>query len=136
MLVGQLMRRQVVAVAPNTSIRAAAALMKERNVGVLPVCEDERPVGIVTDRDIVTRWVLTAETDSAVSTIMSPRVHSCRAEQSIEEIARYMGDCQIRRLLVLDGDGRMIGIVTLGDIANDASEELAGQALGEIVELR
>lgn len=136
MLVRQIMRSPVTFVTPDTSVRAAAALMKEMSVGMLPVCAKSGPVGIVTDRDIAIRWAPNAVEDGPVSAIMSPLVHVCRQDEAVEKIAHFMGDTQIRRLLVLDEKDRMVGVVTLGDIARDASEELAGQALGEIVECR
>lgn len=136
MLVGRIMRQPVTVVTPDTSVRVAAALMSELCIGALPVCNDGVPLGIVTDRDIVVRWASKAAGDGTVEQIMTPNVVTCRDDQTIEQAAHLMADMQIRRLVVVDEFGKTAGIVTLGDIANDASEELAGQTLGEIVELR
>ncbi len=136
MLVSRIMRKPVTVITPDTPVQAAAVLMANLEVGALPVCEEGHPVGIVTDRDIVVRWAIKPACDIPIGQIMTPRVATCLADQSIEQAAYKMSDLQIRRLVVLDGVGDIVGIVTLGDIANDACEELAGQTLGEIVELR
>jgi len=137
MLVSQIMRKTVRTITPQTSVKAAAALMGQFNIGVLPVvCENGRPVGIVTDRDIVVRWASNADTDCAVAPIMTQTVITCRTDQTIEQAAHLMSDMQIRRLVVLNDAHEIAGILSLGDIANDADEVLAGQSLGEVVETR
>ncbi|WP_323035773.1 CBS domain-containing protein [Pararhodobacter sp.] len=136
MLIRRVMRTPVTTITPDTSVRAAAALMAELGLGALPVCDNGRPIGILTDRDIVIRWVPNAIGDINIGRIMSPQIVTCLADQTIECAAHLMSDMQIRRLVVVDRDGIIAGIITLGDIANDASEELAGQTLGEVVETR
>ncbi|WP_289041123.1 CBS domain-containing protein [uncultured Aliiroseovarius sp.] len=136
MLVSRIMRTPVTIVCPGTSVRAAAALMAELDLGALPVCDNGRLVGILTDRDIVTRWVPKAIACRHIEPIMTPEAVTCYADQEIIEAAHLMSACQIRRLVVLDSADNIVGIVTVEDIANDASEELAGQTLGEIVEQR
>jgi len=136
MLVSRIMRKPVMIITPDTSVHAAAVLMAQFRVGALPVCDAGSPVGIVTDRDIVVRWATKAVCDSPVAQIMTRSVATCSADQTVEQAAYLMSDLQIRRLVVLDAGQRIVGILTLGDIANDASEELAGQTLGEIVEAR
>jgi len=101
--------------------------MGKLNIGALPVCEEGHPVGIVTDRDIVVRWAPNAVADSRIAPIMTRNVVTCRTDQTIEDAAHLMSDLQIRRLVVLDTSDEIAGILTLGDIPNDASEELAGQ---------
>lgn len=138
MLVSQIMQTRVTSIGPDTSICAAAALMADRDIGALPVCEEGRPVGILTDRDLVIRLLssLGRVSDRAVRTVMTCPVVTCRADQDVLYAARLMGARQIRRLIVCDSSGLLVGLVSLGDIARDASEELAGQGLGEIVECR
>lgn len=136
MLVSRIMRAPVTTITPDTSVQVAAALMAKLDLGALPVCEDGRLVGIVTDRDIVVRWAARSVVNSPVAPFMSPDVVTCRADQTVKEAAYLMSDMQIRRLGVLDAEGAVVGMITLGDIARDASEELAGQTLGEIVEER
>jgi len=136
MLVSHVMRKPVRTVSPQTSVQAAAALMGELNIGMLPVCENGRLVGVVTDRDIVVRWATRAMANGAVEPIMTRKIITCRSDRTIEEAAYLMSDMQIRRLVVLDAAGGIAGVLTLGDIANDVDELLAGQTLGEIVEKR
>lgn len=137
-LVGQIMQRRVTFLGPSTSVRAAAALMADRDIGMLPVCRAGKPVGVVTDRDLVVRLLphLGPIGDRPVRAVMSCPVVTCRAEDDVIAAARLMGRYQIRRLVVCDGTGLLTGVVTLADIARDVSEELAGQALGETVEWR
>lgn len=136
MFVKSIMRRPVTTVGPAASVRAVAALMKECGIGVVVICEAEKVVGIVTDRDIVTRYLPNAVSDGPIAAIMTRDVATCRPEQTVREAAHRMGDLQIRRLVVVDDAGAVAGIMSLGDIANDADEELAGQTLGEVVETR
>jgi CBS domain-containing protein len=138
MTVSQIMQSSVATVTPDTSARSAAALMAGGDIGMLPVCENGRPIGVVTDRDIVLRVMprIGASTDIAVAEIMSQPVLDCRMDDSIGHIAGIMGDHQIRRLIVRDDTGALVGVVSLGDIARDASEIIAGEILGEIAEVR
>ncbi|WP_345900585.1 CBS domain-containing protein [Martelella sp. UBA3392] len=136
MFVKSIMRRPVTTVGPAASVRAVAALMKECGIGAVVICEAEKVVGIVTDRDIVTRYLPNAVSDGPIAAIMTRDVATCRPEQTVREAAHRMGDLQIRRLVVVDEAGAVAGIMSLGDIANDADEELAGQTLGEVVETR
>lgn len=136
MFVSRIMRSPVTTITPDTPVQVAAGLMGALGIGALPVCKDGHIVGIVTDRDIVIRWFSCASIDEPVTRIMTPDVVTCRADQAIAEAAHKMADLQIRRLPVLDGAGALVGMLSLGDIANDASEEIAGQTLGEIVEAR
>ncbi|MFP7571392.1 CBS domain-containing protein [Marivita sp. S2033] len=130
------MRKPVTTVTPDTSVRAVAALMSKLDIGIVPVSDSGQLVGVVTDRDIVTRWCPRVRSDTSVAGIMTRSVATCRDDQTIQEVANRMGDLRLRRLLVLDAEDALVGIISLGDIANDASEEIAGQTLGEIVEMR
>lgn len=136
MLVKHIMRAPAITVTPDTSVRAAAALMDKFSTGVLPVVLDGLAVGVITDRDITIRWVPSSTVDTTVASIMSSEVVICRADQTVEEAAHVMADRQIRQVVVVGAKGVIQGVVLLDNIANDASEELAGQTLGEIVEHR
>ena len=135
-MVSRIMRTPVTVIGPDTSVRAAASLMREFGIGALPVCENMRPIGIVTDRDIVTRWVSKIAVDSPVAEIMTKAIVTCQSDQTVECAAHSMANAQVRRLVVIDRARKVVGIITLGDIANDADETLAGETLGEIVETR
>src|SRR3954464_13302603 len=106
-------------VAPDNTLVEAAGLMRQLDVGALPVCEHDRLAGMVTDRDIVLRGVADAlQTDIAtVSQVMSQGAFFVFADQEIEEAARLMEEKQIRRLPVLNREKQMIGIISLGDMA-------------------
>ena len=134
MLVSRIICKPVRTITPDTPVRAAAVLMGELCIGALPVCINGRPVGIVTDRDIAIRWASRLLSDCPVALIMTRRVVTCLDSQTIEKAAHLMSASRIRRLVVLDHQGMVAGLISLGDIAKDASEELAGQTLGEIVE--
>ncbi|WP_296762632.1 CBS domain-containing protein [Sediminimonas sp.] len=138
MRVSELMSPIVISVSPSTTVRDAAGKMQRYGVGALAVLDGRKPVGIVTDRDIVTR-VLSgtgAVAERPASAAMSPRLSFCFADQDVAAAAALMGDLQIRRLLVRDRSGDLVGVLSVGDIAENASEELAGQVLGEVSERR
>ena len=131
--VGELMTRDPVVLAPQDSVALAARLMDELNVGALPVCENWEVRGLLTDRDITVR-VIAAGLDpaaTATSDVMTDRVRCASARQSAAEVLAVMGSVQIRRLPVLDDQGRLVGIVTLGDLAAQAVPGVA-EALRDI----
>lgn len=117
--VADLMTRDPITIDPRDSVQRAAQLMDELNVGSLPVCRGQQLVGIVTDRDITVR-ATAAGLDPAtteVDLVMSDRVRSCSFRQSAAEVLRQMAAVQIRRLPVVDDHDRVVGIISLGDIA-------------------
>jgi CBS domain-containing protein len=134
MNVSECMTPEVQVASPNLSLSEAARLMGEFDVGVLPVAEDNRLIGMVTDRDIAIRGVAMGRgPDSKVREVMSEEVQYCFDDESIEEVARSMGDLQVRRLPVVSGDGRLVGIVSLGDIAQHERHDVdSNSALREI----
>jgi CBS domain-containing protein len=134
MKVSDCMTRDVRLAAPDQSLREAAALMAELDVGVLPVGENERLVGMITDRDIAVRGVACGRgPDSTVREVMTDNVKYCFADQSLEEVSRNMGDIQVRRLPVVDREKRLVGIISLSDIANgEGAVDEAGEALRDI----
>lgn len=110
--------------------------MREDDVGSLPVVESERLIGMITDRDIVVRGVATGAdvSSTTVRQTMSSGVVSCFADQSVEEASRTMAEAKVRRLPVVDRDRRLIGIVSLGDLARNEPAPEAGEALRAISE--
>lgn len=140
MLVEKVMSSAVFSVTAETTIRDAAMQMREHDVGALPVLQDGRPIGIVTDRDFVIR-ALAAQSfafgpDTRIEDVMTRKVITCFADQDTAEAAALMGEERIRRLLVVDRTGLASGVLSVGDIAEHVSEVLAGQSLGEICEIR
>lgn len=117
--VSEVMTRGVRSLAPTDNVLLAAQAMEELNVGAIPVCEGDRLVGMVTDRDIVLRLV--AQERNAGTTqlkdVMTTDVQWTREGESIDEVLQQMSRAQIRRLPVLDDDKRLVGILSLGDVA-------------------
>jgi len=135
MRVSEVMTRDVECTSPNATVQDAASKMKILNVGPLPVKDKNKLVGIVTDRDISIR--ATAEgkspTDVHVRDIMTRKVIHCYEDALVEEAARMMQDEQIRRLVVINHNKQLVGIVSLGDLARKTGDEqMAGYTL-EIV---
>jgi CBS domain-containing protein len=119
---------------PDQTIRDAACLMADIDAGVLPVGQGDRLVGMITDRDIAIRAIAKGcGPDTAVRDVMSSEVKYCFDDQSIEDVAQNMGDLQLRRLPVLNREKRLVGIVTLGDLAcAGTKDKVVGEALGDI----
>ncbi|MGZ5883822.1 MAG: CBS domain-containing protein, partial [Burkholderiaceae bacterium] len=126
-MVSEVMTRNVQFVSPQETVRHAAQLMDDLNVGVLPVCEGEQLVGIVTDRDITVRATSAgiAPDEGLVDDVMSTDVRSCFEDQPLDEVMRQMGDAQIRRVPVISHDDipKLLGIVSLGDIATKSDDD-------------
>jgi len=101
---------------PNQSIRDAARLMAEMGCGSLPVGENDRLVGVITDRDIAVRAVAAGRSPkTAIRDIMSPEVKYCLEDADLDEVAQNMADIKVRRLPVLSHDKRLVGILALGE---------------------
>ena len=117
--VSDVMTRKPRSMRPTDTMLLAAQAMEELNVGVIPVCEGDMLVGMVTDRDIVVRGVAQAldPGTATLAEVMSSHVRTAREDDDLEEILGTMGLNQIRRMPVVDGQNRLIGIVSLGDIA-------------------
>jgi len=132
--VSQVMTRGVRTMSPRDTVQLAAQAMDELNIGAVPVCDGERLVGIVTDRDITVRGVAQGRpADRApVSEVMTEEVCWCYEDQSIEEVAKEMSEIQIRRLPVVDREKHLVGMVSLGDVAVKADRIEGGDALADI----
>ena len=129
MKIKECMTRRVHTVGPDATIAEAARLMAENDVGVLPVATPERLIGMITDRDIAIRAVAGGlAPDTKVRSVMSDEVMYCFDTEDIDEVLANMGDIQVRRLPVVDEDKRLVGIVSLSDLADD-EEQAAGEAL-------
>ena len=119
------MTRNPRVVSPMDSMRRAAQCMEDLNVGVVPVCDGARVLGVVTDRDIALRGVAAGRIpdDTPVAEIMSNDVRCCYEDQPIDEVLDEMRDTQIRRVPVVSRDKRLVGIVSLGDLAARSGAE-------------
>lgn len=129
-----IMTRDIAYVQRNTPVQEAARLMSQYNVGSIPVCDGDRIVGIVTDRDIVLRGVASNSQVGGMTCgqIMTSNIVTASPDMDVHEAARIMADNQIRRLPVVD-NGRLVGIVALGDLATEPKfVNEAGDALNDI----
>lgn len=132
MKVSECMSCELRLVTPDDTIQQAAMLMAEQDVGVLPVTIDQQLVGIVTDRDIAIRGIGTGGgPDTAVEDVMSRAVQCCFPGQDCAEVLAMMSQIQVRRLPVVDDNRRLVGIVSITDLAS-AEASRAAEALGEI----
>jgi CBS domain-containing protein len=128
--ISEAMTRNVQLARPDQTISDAARLMAELDIGLLPVREGDRLVGMLTDRDIAVRAVASGlGPETPVRDVMSAEVMYCFADQTVEEVARNMSDIQVRRLPVLSRDKRLVGIVSLCDLALEIDGGSAGDAL-------
>jgi len=133
MQVREVMTPEVEVISPETTLAEAAQKMKSLDVGPLPVGERDRLVGMVTDRDITVRATAAGRDPNTtkVREVMTEQVFYCFEDESIEQAAEIMERAQIRRLMVLNRDKRLVGIVSLGDLAIETGEE---ELTGEILE--
>jgi CBS domain-containing protein len=131
--VSEVMTRGVEVIRPDDTLKSAAQLMDELNVGALPVCERGDLIGMITDRDITVRAVADGmdPNRAQVSEVMTAQAYSCTEEQTTDEVMTQMGDLQVRRLPVVDREGHIVGIVSLGDLATRQSDHI-DNALREI----
>lgn len=132
MQVKDVMTHEVQCVSPDTTLQDAARKMRDLNVGPLPICDNDRLAGMITDRDIIIRGVAEGKNPATtpVRDVMTSNVVWCFEDQDVNSAADLMKEKQIRRLLVLNGDKRLVGIVSLGDLAVETSDEhLCGSTL-------
>jgi CBS domain-containing protein len=126
MQVQEIMTRNVDLTNPNTSVCDVARTMRADNIGALPVGENDRLVGMVTDRDIVVRAVAEerAPGNTSVREVMSERVYYCFEDDDVEQAARVMAEHQVRRLPVLNRNKRLVGVVALADMARSGTDAI------------
>jgi CBS domain-containing protein len=132
--VSQCMTRDVRVISPDQTLREAARIMAEIDAGSLPVGEGDRLVGVITDRDIAIRAVAQGKgPDTPVRQVMSPEVKYSFEDEDVEDVTRNMGEIQVRRLPVVSREKRLVGIVSLGDLARGPGDaDSVGAALGGI----
>jgi len=135
MKVKDVMSHDVEVVNPDETIRDAASAMERIDAGVLPVGENDRLVGMITDRDIAIRAVGKGQgPDAKVRDIMTKDVKYCFEDDDVDEVCANMSNIQVRRLPVLNSEKRLVGIISLGDIARREDPEHAGHALSGIAQ--
>lgn len=136
MNIQEVMTRDVTVVGPDTRIAEIARQMRDHDIGSIPVADNDRLVGMVTDRDIVIRALPDGKDPESMTAreVMSERVLYCFADQDVDEVLDNMADVHVRRLPVVDRDKNLVGIVSLGDLAARGPAPHAGTALHDIAE--
>jgi len=136
MKVKQAMHAGVAWVNPDTTVGELARLMREQDIGALPVGENDRLVGMVTDRDIVCRCIAAGKDPKKATArdIMTKGIIYCRDNEDLDDATRIMELRKIRRLPVIDNKKRMVGMLSLGDISHASSRELSGEVLYAVSE--
>jgi CBS domain-containing protein len=134
MLCEELMKREVECVLPHETVQAAARKMVEANIGFLPVCDDSGKVlGALTDRDVTVRLVAAARpATTAVEDIMTHEVVSCAPAADIREAERLMGRNHKSRIICVDDEGRLLGVISLSDIAQHEDDRRTAETVREI----
>lgn len=133
----EVMTKDVEIIHPEDTLQTAANKMRDRNVGFLPVCDGDRLIGVLSDRDLIVRALADGVNSNAIvgrDLITSPAIY-CFDDQSLEEAAKLMHDNQIRRLVILNRDNkRMVGVISLGDLAINVDDKTSGDVLQSISE--
>ncbi|ATE78430.1 CBS domain-containing protein [Pseudomonas frederiksbergensis] len=130
MKISEVMTKDVLTAKPSQTIQEAASMMARIDSGAIMVEEQERLIGMITDRDIAIRAVAEGLTGTTpISKIMSGGIRYCYEDEDIEHVARNMADVHLRRLPVLNRDKRLVGVVSLGNIASTRSQSAAATVL-------
>jgi len=134
MKVGEAMNRGAFTVSADDPLKLAAKIMAQEDVGFLPVEQDDRLVGMITDRDIVTRCVAKGiNGDAHVRDAMTKDVKYCFEDEDIDDVVENMAEIQVRRLPVMSREKRLVGVLSLADLARCYSADAAGIAFSGVV---
>jgi len=131
MKVRDAMHKGVEWVEPSTTVATLAKRMRDLDIGAIPIGENDRLVGMVTDRDIIIRAVADGRDTSKLTArdVMSKGIVYCRDSEELEDAVRIMAQKKIRRLPVIDGNKRMVGMLSLGDVSHAASHWISGEVI-------
>jgi CBS domain-containing protein len=127
MKVKDVMHKGVDWVSPNTPVTELAKLMRGHDIGCIPIGEDDRLIGMVTDRDIVCKGLASNNFD-----VMTEGIHCCREDDDLAKAVHHMEKLQVRRLPVINKNKRMIGIISLGDVGHSASGDLLSECVKSV----
>jgi len=130
MMIRSIMSRHVHVLDAGASMRAAAQMMQREDIGSVPISEDDKLVGMVTDRDIVVRAVAEGwQIDTPLREVMSNGVKYCYDDDSVDDVARNMSDLGVRRLPVVDRDKKLVGFVSLANISSAGNARATDELL-------
>jgi predicted transcriptional regulator len=136
MKVKDAMHSGVTWVGPDTDITEFARMMRDEDIGAIPVGEDDRLIGMVTDRDIAIKGLADGHDAASLTArdVMSGPILFCRSEQNLDDAVRYMESKKVRRLPVIDENKRMVGMLSLGDVASVGDRKLSGEMVEAVSE--
>lgn len=130
------MHKNATWVPPTMPVSQIAKIMKEQDIGAVPVGESDRLIGMVTDRDIAIRALPNGRDVSSLTArdVMSPGISYCRTEDTLEDAVRWMEKKKVRRLPVIDANKRMVGMLSVGDVSLFGDEDLTGELMQAVSE--
>ena len=135
MKVKEVMHKGVDWVSPDTPVTEIAKLMCDHDIGAVPIGENDRLIGMVTDRDIVCKGMAQESFDprrAVARDVMTPGIHCCREDDDLAKAVRHMEELQIRRLPVVNKNKRMVGILSLGDVSRSAPSDLLMECIKSV----
>ena len=135
MKVKDAMHRGVDWVGPDTPVIELAKLMREHDIGAVPIGENDQLIGMITDRDIVCKGLALGEFDAELTTardIMTEGIHCCREDDDLAKAVHHMEELRVRRLPVINKNRRMVGILSLGDVSNFAPNDLLSKYIKSV----
>jgi CBS domain-containing protein len=135
MIVKEAMHRGVDWVSPDTPIVELAKLMREHDIGAIPIGENDHLIGMVTDRDIVCKGLAQDNFDARRATardVMTAEIHCCREDDDLAKAVRHMEELKVRRLPVINKSKRMTGILSLGDVSRSATGDLLSECVKSV----
>ena len=135
MKVKDAMHKGVEWVGPDIPVPELAKLMRDHDIGAIPIGENDRLIGMVTDRDIVCKGLTQDNFDAGRATardVMTPGIHCCREDDDLAKAVRHMEELQVRRLPVINQSKRMVGILSLGDVSHSAPDNLLSECVKSV----
>ena len=137
MKVKDAMHKGVDWVSPDTPVTELAKLMRDHDIGAIPIGENDRLIGMVTDRDIVCKGLAQDSFDAGRVTardVMTPGIHCCREDDDLAKAVRHMEGLKVRRLPVINKNKRMVGILSLGDVSHSAPGDLLSECVKSVAD--
>ena len=133
MKIKEVMSKECTYISPQTTLAAAAKIMADQDIGFIPVAENDRLIGMVTDRDIIVRGLAKGrKSDEPVKSVMTAKTYYCYDDLEADSVCSNMAEIKVRRLPVVNRDKRLVGIVSLGDLAQQVAEPRIGQTVQSI----